>query len=134
MKLIKLLIILVLLLPFTIGAQPLDRGALTCDEPFLNSDGTPLTDLKELVCFYRIPSIGVWTECFRKDATSLTGGGVMQDGGTTDCIVTEKDIKETVDFKCVACDLAGNCSVDSNIAMKFIDTSIAPGPPGCQVN
>ena len=119
-----ILLLFLLILPLTVVAQPQagdDRGVLGCEEPATNTDGSSLSDLKEIVCSYRIPSRGSWTVCFAVPATAPEGGGIMENGGATDCIILERDIKEMVDFGCRACDFDGLCSIYSNIVKKMID-------------
>ena len=122
----KIVTILAIVLLF-VGISIAGSISLTSDEPTTNENGTDLNDLAEIQFFYRLAD-DVWVPCGTVPATSPQGGGTV----TTPCDLPAS-IQEDVDFKANACDLSGNCSVDSEIATEPIDT-VSPSPPSCRAN
>ena len=122
----KLLPVVGIILLF-VGISIAGSISLTSDEPTTNENGTDLNDLAKIQFYYRLAD-DVWMSCGTAQATSPQGGGTV----TTPCIIPD-DLQEDVDFKANACDLSGNCSVDSEIATEYIDT-VAPSPPSCRAN
>ncbi|HDO25857.1 MAG TPA: hypothetical protein ENG95_04360 [Nitrospirae bacterium] len=122
----KLVVVLAVVFLF-VGISIAGNVTLTSDEPTTNENGTDLNDLAKIQFYYRLAD-DVWTSCGTVPATSPQGGGSV----TTPCLLPD-DLQEDVDFKANACDLSGNCSVDSEIATEPIDT-VSPSPPSCRLN
>jgi len=103
----------------------LESGNFTVayQEPMLNADGTPLTDLKETTIYYRLNN-GSWVDADRIATSTNTGGGVVQK------VIIINGLPEEVDvyFKYTASDFSGNESESYNEPVIRVD-KIAPSSP-----